>query len=98
MTALLDRSKELAITDDLERDARLRFMRIDAQTSALLKEFWPTIEAALSGILEGFYRHVMSEPRLARMIGNDVPRLKAAQQSPGRSYSVVSSIHPICRQ
>ena len=81
MTALLDRSKELAITDDLERDARLRFMRIDAQTSALLKEFWPTIEAALSGILEGFYRHVMSEPRLARMIGNDVPRLKAAQQS-----------------
>jgi hypothetical protein len=54
VTALLDYPRELAITDDLERDVRLRFMRIDAQTSALLREFWPTIETALSDILQVF--------------------------------------------
>ena len=65
--------------DHHDRDARLRFMRIDATASAALREFWPTVEKALPTILEGFYAHVLSEPNLAGLIGNQVTRLKAAQ-------------------
>ncbi|MFT4120363.1 protoglobin domain-containing protein [Bradyrhizobium sp.] len=64
-----------------DRDARMRFMRIDEQTGELLREFWRSVEQALPDILEGFYRHLSSEPRLAVLIGNDMPRLKKAQSS-----------------
>ena len=62
-----------------DRDARLRFMRIGTETSVLLREFWKVVEPALPRILEGFYSHVASEPRLAALVGNDIPRLKKAQ-------------------
>ena len=62
-----------------DRDARLRFMRIDGETGALLREFWKVVEPALPTILDGFYRHVTSEPRLARLLGTQIPRLKVAQ-------------------
>jgi len=39
------------------------------------------VEPALPEVLEGFYQHVGKEPQLARMVGNDIPRLKAAQGS-----------------
>ncbi|WP_044559150.1 globin-coupled sensor protein [Azospirillum sp. B4] len=69
-----------ALTDSSpERDARLRFMGIDADTGARLRDFWTVVEPELPAILEGFYRHVTSEPRLARLLGDDVPRLKGAQ-------------------
>ncbi|MBC9875857.1 chemotaxis protein [Bradyrhizobium sp. INPA01-394B] len=64
-----------------DRDGRMRFMRIDADSGALLREFWISVEHALPDILDGFYRHVSSEPRLAALIGNDMPRLKKAQGS-----------------
>ena len=60
---------------------RMRFMRIDAVTSELLREFWSVVEPELPAILEDFYRHIMAEPLLARLIGNDIPRLKSAQAS-----------------
>ena len=63
----------------LDRETRLRFMRISQETSALLREFWAEVQPTLPTILEGFYRHVTSEPNLARMIGNDIPRLMKAQ-------------------
>jgi hypothetical protein len=47
-----------------DRETRMRFMRIDASTGKLLREFWTVVEPALPGILESFYRHVTSEPRL----------------------------------
>ena len=59
----------------------MRFMRIDAKTGELLREFWKVVEPALPTILEGFYQHVTREPQLARMIGSDIPRLKTAQGS-----------------
>jgi methyl-accepting chemotaxis protein len=62
-----------------DREARMRFMRIDGVTGELLREFWAVVEPELPDILEGFYRHATAEPQLARMIGNDVPRLKTAQ-------------------
>jgi methyl-accepting chemotaxis protein len=81
MSTNLNRAEAPAATDDLDRETRLRFMRIDTKSGALLQEFWPVIETALADILEGFYRHVMTQPELARTLGNDVPRLKAAQRS-----------------
>jgi ABC-type transporter Mla subunit MlaD len=64
-----------------DREIRMRFMRIDTRTGELLREFWKIVEPALPEVLEGFYRHVTREPQLARLIGSDIPRLKAAQQS-----------------
>lgn len=67
--------------DSQDRDARMRFLRIDADTGELLRGFWVLAEQALPDILEGFYRHLSGEPRLAALIGNDMPRLKKAQSS-----------------
>lgn len=64
-----------------DRETRLRFMRIDAETGETLREFWKVVEGALPDILEGFYRHVTKEPHLAKLIGENVPRLKNAQGS-----------------
>ena len=64
-----------------DRETRMRFMRIDAGTGELLREFWKVVEPALPQLLEGFYQHVTREPQLARLIGNDIPRLKRAQGS-----------------
>jgi methyl-accepting chemotaxis protein len=62
-----------------EREIRMRFMRIDARTGELLREFWKVAEPALPKLLEGFFQHINREPRLARMIGSDLPRLRTAQ-------------------
>ena len=64
-----------------DRETRMRFMRIDTATGELLREFWEVVEPALPEVLEGFYQHVTREPQLARMIGSEIPRLKAAQGS-----------------
>ena len=64
-----------------DREIRMRFMRIDARTGELLREFWKAVEPALPTILEGFYQHLTREPQLARMVGSDIPRLKTAQGS-----------------
>ncbi|WP_210243889.1 globin-coupled sensor protein [Bradyrhizobium guangdongense] len=57
----------------------MRFMRIDEKTGRVLREFWGAVEPALPAILEGFYAHVATEPALAALVGNDIPRLKRAQ-------------------
>lgn len=73
---------EMIATDhEQDREARLRFMRIDAETGELLREFWKIAKPALPEILEGFYRHVTGVPELAKLIGSDIPRLNNAQGS-----------------
>jgi methyl-accepting chemotaxis protein len=64
-----------------DRETRLRFMHIDAGTGETLREFWKKVQGALPEILEGFYQHITKEPQLAKLIGNDIPRLKKAQGS-----------------
>jgi len=64
---------------DHDREARLRFMRIDQATGDALREFWPTVEKALPHVLEGFYKHLASEPHLAKLVGNQMARLRDAQ-------------------
>jgi len=61
--------------------ARLRFMRIDGATGELLREFWTIVRPELPSILDGFYSHVISEPELARLVGNQTSRLKSAQSA-----------------
>ena len=64
---------------DQNRQARLRYMGVSTRTGELLREFWKMAEPAVPGILDGFYRHIASEPQLSKLIGNDIPRLKSAQ-------------------
>jgi len=64
---------------DNDRAARLRFMTIDQETSRQLAAFWPAVEAELPALLEAFYRHLTQVPELAKLLGNDIPRLKSAQ-------------------
>lgn len=65
--------------------ARMRFMRITAPTTALLREFWIVVEPNLPAILEGFYQHVTSEPRLRELVGQSIPKLKHAQSAHWKS-------------
>ncbi len=64
-----------------DREARMRFMRIDAETGELLRGFWKIVEGALPEIMEGFYQQITGEPQLAKLIGSEIPRLKKAQGS-----------------
>ncbi|MDO9460984.1 MAG: globin-coupled sensor protein, partial [Alphaproteobacteria bacterium] len=65
-----------------ERETRLRFMRVNSATDEALREFWPVVEKALPEVLDAFYRHLMAEPELVRIIGNNqVSRLKSAQSA-----------------
>ncbi|MDR3496830.1 MAG: globin-coupled sensor protein [Ancalomicrobiaceae bacterium] len=64
---------------DLDRVRRLRFMKIDAATGELLREFWRIAETKLPDMLDIFYRHAASEPDLAKKIGAQTKRLKDAQ-------------------
>jgi len=65
--------------DRHDRETRLRFMRIADATGTTLREFWPVVEKELPAILTGFYAHVRSEPKLARLIGSQTDQLKQAQ-------------------
>ena len=63
-----------------DREVRLAFMGIGPKTGPLLREFWKIVQPALPKILDGFYHHAASQPKLARMVGNEVARLKRAQE------------------
>ena len=54
-------------------------MRISDATSAAPREFWPVVERAVPRVLEGFCKHLGTEPRLAKLVGNQMERLKGAQ-------------------
>jgi methyl-accepting chemotaxis protein len=62
-----------------DRATRMRFMMIENSTSVALREFWPKIQGKLPEILEGFYQHMVKEPKLAEMLGTQISRLKGAQ-------------------
>ncbi len=64
---------------DGDRETRLNFMRIDAQTTEHLRQFWTVVEPALPAILDGFYAHVTGTPKLAALVGDQTGRLKKAQ-------------------
>ncbi len=65
----------------IDREGRLRFMEIMPETGQLVSEFWKVVEPELPSILDAFYKHAGSVPSLAKMVGDQVPRLKAAQKA-----------------
>jgi hypothetical protein len=58
---------------------RKEFMMITPELAAMLPEVWEAIKPALPEILDGFYAHAAAIPSLAKMVGDQVPRLKSAQ-------------------
>jgi methyl-accepting chemotaxis protein len=69
------------IKSEADRETRLAFMRIDGTAIALLREAWPIVEKALPRVVDEFYAHVTKTPALAKLIGDQTPRLKKAQGS-----------------
>ena len=63
----------------LDRDGRMRFMRVTPRTTSLLQEFWAIAEPSLPEILDAFYGHAATVPELAALVGTQISRLKAAQ-------------------
>ena len=61
--------------------SRIQFMNISAETRQGLSEFWKVVLPQLPEILSGFYEHVAAVPALAKLVGQETPRLKKAQQS-----------------
>jgi methyl-accepting chemotaxis protein len=54
-------------------------MSLSEEAGALLRAFWTTLEPELPAILDAFYEHVLREPALARIVGQQSGRLKQAQ-------------------
>ena len=60
-------------------DDRLAFLRIDADTRIMLREFEPVLKAALPDILAGFYEHLRRWPDLAGMFRSQAAIDRASQ-------------------
>jgi len=67
--------------DNADRDARLRFVEVSDDVRDTLRQFWSVLAPKLGGVLDGFYRHLATEPSLAKLIGSNTDRLKQAQRS-----------------
>lgn len=66
---------------DFDIERRLRYTGITNATGRNLRRFWPIAKLALPSILDDFYRHVETEPHLAKLTGGQHARLKSAQAS-----------------
>ncbi|WP_238318355.1 globin-coupled sensor protein [Thalassospira australica] len=71
----------MSIHPELKR--RLDFIGLDDAKIKQLKRAWPVIEKHLPSMLDEFYRRVMSDPALARIIGDpsNIESLKNAQRN-----------------
>ncbi len=69
-----------SVTDaSLDREVRLRFMRINDETGELLRDFLRVLLPHMDTVIGGFYKHVLSEACLAKLIGKESERLKNTQ-------------------
>ena len=55
------------------------YFQIDSDTIRTLAELWPTIEASLKDVLDGFYDHAEDSSHLKGMVAGKTDHLKAAQ-------------------
>lgn len=58
---------------------RLSFLQIDATARADLADVWRIVEPSLPRVLEGFYNHMGSVPKMAAMMGTRQTHLKKVQ-------------------
>jgi len=68
-------------TSGTRTEERNRFLLIDADTRATLREFRPHLDKALRGVLDAFYNHISQVPELRALLGtgDNIERLKGAQ-------------------
>jgi len=66
---------------DVDRDTRLNFLRVDAQTKPLLRDAWPILKPHMHSILDEFYAHVRAFPAISHLFNGDshIEGLKKAQ-------------------
>lgn len=65
----------------IDREGRLRFMRINEKTGQRLRDFWKIVEPQMPEILDVFYQHIGTIPQLASMVGTQTSRLKHVQSA-----------------
>ncbi|MCV0423998.1 MAG: globin-coupled sensor protein [Roseibium sp.] len=58
---------------------RLEFFRFSEDDRALARAVWSLIEPDMPEVIQAFYAHVKTVPRLSALIGDSQPRLVAAQ-------------------
>jgi methyl-accepting chemotaxis protein len=66
---------------DFDIRRRLRFSQVDGETKKLLETAWKIASPELPSILDEFYTHLVTEPEVARILGNHAERLKGLQGS-----------------
>ena len=71
------------MTNDIQLDQRLQFLKIDQKTRDLLAEIKPILEPELPRILGAFYDHISSYPEVANMFSSNtmIEGAKNAQSS-----------------
>ncbi len=71
------------MTNDIQLNQRLRFLKIDQKTRDLLAEIRPILEPELPRILGAFYEHISSYPEVASMFSSNamIEGAKNAQAS-----------------
>ena len=64
-------------------DERIRFLKIDEQTKATLREFSQVLAPKIDSILDEFYNYLRSVPATAKLLGNTdrVSRARSLQKS-----------------
>lgn len=76
---MINSNESQQISYTVDREARMRFMRIDVETGEILQRFWTIVEPRLPAILDAFYVHLNKEPETAKLLGGSIPRLKRVQ-------------------
>ncbi|MEP3121214.1 MAG: globin-coupled sensor protein [Nisaea sp.] len=69
----------------MEKEDRLSFFKIDEITSTNVNEFRPVVERNLPAILDVFYAHVMTVPKLAKMFVSEA-RIEHAREAQSRHW------------
>ncbi|HUB10390.1 MAG TPA: globin-coupled sensor protein [Acetobacteraceae bacterium] len=87
----------MASNDDGDLRGRMRFLRIDEHDNASLQSFWQIVAPNLPAILDGFYDHVVTEPRLKAMVADRLPKLKQAQTAHWQRLFVSSPDAAYCQ-
>ncbi|HVO04598.1 MAG TPA: globin-coupled sensor protein [Candidatus Cybelea sp.] len=69
------------MAQDLHKEERLRFLKIDQATRSALAEFRPSVEQNVQAVLGKFYDHIRQYPELAKMFASEsnLARARAAQ-------------------
>lgn len=72
-------------SDNLQTQDRLSFFKIDEVSAARVRAFCPVVERNLPAILDVFYAHILTVPKLAQMFTSEA-RVKHAREAQSRHW------------